>query len=393
MLSAAATFSTGAASSDGAVSRGGDSGGGSIDGDDATTQLWLSALAAAVFAGTVAVIVTRAIERLGGVLGGILATVPTTIVPASVGIYYSAYAGAAVGDVHAIEASAAEMRDALWVVPLGMLVDGLFLLQWRLLPPKLPASLSLKRRLFMMSCAALGGWAVLAALAWAVTAGVRDALGDKGVLAIGIFALSVSVGIGMVACMTPPDAPPGTNRVACNVLLLRGVTAGSAIAVATLLEPLSEVLAGIFAVFPAIFITSMVAVWLAQGEAVTTGAVGPMMLGSTAVSLYALLYGAVAPSVGAWLGAVVSWPISVLFTSVPFYRFIEWRKRIRYSALTVEAIEDDFDADLDVRVERDGTLTLHDGGNLATVQVRRASSSSSLEVPSAVLHDTPEKQR
>ena len=34
---------------------------------------------------------------------------------------------------------------------------------------------------------------------------------------------------------------------------------------------------------------AMIALWLAQGEAVQAGAVGPMMLGSSAVAGYALL--------------------------------------------------------------------------------------------------------
>ena len=41
-----------------------------------------------VMAGLVAVIVTVAIEKLGGLAGGIIATLPTTIVPASIGLYY-----------------------------------------------------------------------------------------------------------------------------------------------------------------------------------------------------------------------------------------------------------------------------------------------------------------
>jgi len=41
-----------------------------------------------LFAGLVAVAVTRAIEKLGGTAGGILATLPTTVVPASLGMFY-----------------------------------------------------------------------------------------------------------------------------------------------------------------------------------------------------------------------------------------------------------------------------------------------------------------
>ena len=38
-----------------------------------------------------------------------------------------------------------------------------------------------------------------------------------------------------------------------------------------------------------IFLTTMVSLWLSQGEAVPSGAVGPMMLGASSVAVYALL--------------------------------------------------------------------------------------------------------
>ena len=40
-----------------------------------------------------------------------------------------------------------------------------------------------------------------------------------------------------------------------------------------------SIAAGVTAVFPAIFMTTMISLWLSQGEAVQVGAVGPMMLG------------------------------------------------------------------------------------------------------------------
>ena len=49
----------------------------------------VSALLAAVFSGIAAVLVTLGIERFGGVVGGVLATIPSTIVPASLGLAYA----------------------------------------------------------------------------------------------------------------------------------------------------------------------------------------------------------------------------------------------------------------------------------------------------------------
>ena len=47
-------------------------------------------LLSALFAGLVAVLVTMAIERWGGIVGGILGTIPTTIIRATIGIYLEA---------------------------------------------------------------------------------------------------------------------------------------------------------------------------------------------------------------------------------------------------------------------------------------------------------------
>ena len=51
------------------------------------TMLLASILLSALFAGIVATLVTIAIEKFGGRTGGVLATIPTTIVPAALGMY------------------------------------------------------------------------------------------------------------------------------------------------------------------------------------------------------------------------------------------------------------------------------------------------------------------
>ena len=41
----------------------------------------------ALFAGLVAILVTVAIEKFGGIIGGVLGTIPSTIIPAAAGVY------------------------------------------------------------------------------------------------------------------------------------------------------------------------------------------------------------------------------------------------------------------------------------------------------------------
>ena len=85
------------------------------------------------------------------------------------------------------------------------------------------------------------------------------------------------------------------------------------------------ILAGLASVFPAIFLTTMVALWLAQG-AEPTGAAGPMMLGGSSVAMYSLIAPWALPEYGIYVGSAMCWIISVVLTSLPAYTWLSWRK-------------------------------------------------------------------
>ena len=74
-----------------------------------TTSILLSAL----FAGIVATAVTVAIEKWGGLIGGLLGTVPSTIVPAAIGMQLAG------GDEVLV--------TSMSIVPLGMLLNACLL--------------------------------------------------------------------------------------------------------------------------------------------------------------------------------------------------------------------------------------------------------------------------
>jgi hypothetical protein len=115
----------------------------------------------------------------------------------------------------------------------------------------------------------------------------------------------------------PQPTPKGSNAVSKTVLIARGSMAALAIGVAVWMAGLGfPLLAGLASVFPAIFLTSMVALWLAQGPTVPQGAAGPMILGGASVAVYANIamwslpaYGAVIGSLIAWVGSVVGWSL------------------------------------------------------------------------------------
>jgi hypothetical protein len=256
-----------------------------------------------VFAGVIAVAATIAIERLGGRVGGLIATIPSTIVPASLGI--------AAGSP-SVEAT----RIALYAIPTGMLLNAGFLWLWRTLPPLLPSG-SLRRRLAVMTTLSLSAWFLGA---WAAVAGLH-AIGTLGASAMAVAGWSVTGAMGVVgvlACRSNPPAPRGSRPVSVGTLVLRGSLAASAIGVAVILAAVGgATAAGIASVFPAIFATTMVSLWLAQGEAVPAGAVGPMMLGAAAVAMYACLAAWSLPALGPVAGVGVAWLGAVVTTTLP----------------------------------------------------------------------------
>ncbi|MFT6377329.1 MAG: hypothetical protein ACJARS_003990, partial [bacterium] len=156
-------------------------------------------------AGVVAIGATVAVERFGGRLGGVLGALPTTIVPASLGL-------AAAG-------SSDDLRDAMAVVPVGMALNAAFLWLWRVIPPKLPNT-SLRRRLAMMAVLSVSAW-LLAAVG---TVLATDALMARGMPAgvLGVLASVGLMGFGIVLCQDLPPAPRGTRRVSPVTLLMRG---------------------------------------------------------------------------------------------------------------------------------------------------------------------------
>ena len=258
-----------------------------------------SILFSAVLAGIVATAVTVAIEKWGGLVGGLLGTVPSTIVPAGIGIY--------------LAGGEDDFISSMMVVPLGMLLNALFLGAWLVLPRWFSNA---SHPLFLTSMGALAFWCVMGMGVWFLlqntVAGIL--LTEQELAAVGLVLLFfIAVGFNR----RPQPTPKGTNDVSKTVLFARGSMAAAAIGVAVWMAGLGlPLLAGLASVFPAIFLTSMVALWLAQGPTVPQGAAGPMMLGGASVAVYANIamwslpaYGAMVGSLIAWVGSVVGWSL------------------------------------------------------------------------------------
>ena len=261
-----------------------------------------SIVLSSVMAGIVAILATVFIERRGGAIGGII-TLPTTIVPASIGIWIGVN-----GDIVSFTA-------AMSMVPIGMLLNVLFLGSWRILPRYLENKFPEEYLVIAV--------AIFSVIFWLVTAGISTVMVEEisyliDPIYIGGIAVFFAFSLGYFAVSEGEKAPPGSNSVSFFSIMMRGVAAGGAIGLSVWIAGLGlPFISGVVSVFPAIFLTTMVSLWLAQGRAVPVGATGPMMLGSSSVSIYALICIFIFPALGVWYGSIVCWILSVIFYSVP----------------------------------------------------------------------------
>lgn len=251
-----------------------------------------------IFAGLVAILVTVAIERFGGIIGGVLGTIPSTIVPAAAGVY--------------LIDGKESLISSMSIVPIGMLINGLFLGVWIVFPRFIKDE---RLRLPSTIAASLSAWAVLALTSLMIVRHITNGIISE--LALGLVGLFALAGLAIFFNIQSIAAPKGINKVPLVILSIRGIAAGLAIAFCLFLAELGlPFLAGLASAFPAIFLTSMVALWLSQGPQVPRGAAAPMMLGGASVSVYALIvmwslpsFGIIYGSVIAWFGAVGLWTL------------------------------------------------------------------------------------
>ena len=265
----------------------------------------------ALFAGIVATLVTVAIEKWGGITGGILGTVPSTIVPAAAGMYMAG------GEAALIESMA--------IIPLGMLVNGIFLTVWIILPPYLAQR---KTPLIITTISSLLIWTFSAILMLKIAGMALDQ--NLSAINLGFIGLLLLLLLSVIINWKATETAKGKHPVSPFVLICRGLAAAIAIGFAVWLSGQGQpLIAGIAAVFPAIFLTSMVALWMAQGPTVPRGAAGPMMLGGASVAVYAIVSIWSLPEFGVLIGSIIAWLVAVIGWSVP--AFIVLSKRNSFS--------------------------------------------------------------
>ena len=170
-------------------------------------------LLAAIIAGLVATLVTVLIERYGGLVGGALGTVPSTIIPAVIGM--------------SLAQENADLMASLSVVPLGMLANAIFLSVWIYFPEMIP-NLSSSKGLVATIFVSLLIWSLVGT---SVILAVDEARNSLSAQEIAIAGVALTAVLGLSLGWKPRATPPGTKKVSKSMLITRGLMAATAIGI------------------------------------------------------------------------------------------------------------------------------------------------------------------
>lgn len=212
-----------------------------------------------VISAFVVIIITIIAEKYGTKVGGILGTLPSTIIIAFIFISINR-------DVFFASKSAV-------VVPAEMAVNLLFLviissLAYRSLPFALIVSLSI--------------WSVLSTILYFIK--IES-----------IFVSIILYALALVFCfiyLEKIKKIQSHKKVKVHYtkkkIILRGVLAGTVIATAVFLSNIDPTLSGIFSIFPAIFLSTMIIAYIEHGPLFTSGFAKSMIFGSQTVMSYVI---------------------------------------------------------------------------------------------------------
>ncbi|KAJ3313978.1 hypothetical protein HDV04_001284 [Boothiomyces sp. JEL0838] len=321
------------------------------------TSVIVSAILSGIFSGLVAALISVGIEKFGGRVGGVLGSSPTTLIPASIGLFTTI---ASSMDLQSV----VNFQKSMLVVCPAMIINCLFLYCWKYFPNIYQRWTSnIYALITLITLTSYLVWFVLAACLVFLTRSIsaetvngdlsftfiitNGSVNASFYLALGSLILQLLVGV--LGSLNYKRTPKSTSKVPWWSNIVRGFAAGLAIFAAILLGHISPIIGGITSLFPAIFGTAMISVWLTSGSAVSMGAIEPMILGSLSVSFFAFEFAFILPLFNSWmhtglaitLATILCYVISVTFFSFPILKFLEWRTKLNSDNLEEEvAIEE-----------------------------------------------------
>lgn len=226
-------------------------------------------------------------ECLGSRLGGLIANLPSNIVISYIFIALS-------GDIrYAASATSA--------VPVGMLIDTIFLLV---------LILALDRGMVTAVLLSLGSWLGLAWLAAGISVSTVW-------FTIPIyFIITILIWWFLEHRVHLPVAERVRVSFSWGALLVRATFAGSVVATTVLLSHfLPSYWVGLISTFPAVLLSSMVILTVAQGSAFARATGKVLVLSSSNIVVYALVIRWAYPAWGVWLGTLAGFAAALLYVA------------------------------------------------------------------------------
>ncbi len=221
-------------------------------------------------------------EKFGTKLGGIIGTLPSTIVIAFIFI--------------SLNKGTSFASDSAAVVPAEMGINIIFLFMFAVMA---------NRRLPTILISTLGVWSVLSVLLYIFDFN-NIYISIIIYLAMMILALIILEKVIKVKSVEKKEVEYTKRKI-----LFRGVLAGIVIAVAVTLSNIGSVLSGIFSVFPAIFLSTMLIFTKEHGPKFVGGIAKSMIFGTPTVVSYAIALHFLYPEFGMVIGTVLSYIISL----------------------------------------------------------------------------------
>ncbi|MEF8879191.1 MAG: DUF3147 family protein [Candidatus Thermoplasmatota archaeon] len=230
-----------------------------------------------ILSATVVILITIVAEKYGTKIGGILGTLPSTIIIAFIFI--------------ALNKNLSFASEAATIVPAEMAINLVFLLIFSTLA---------YRSISIALVGALTIWTILSVLLY---------LSQINNIIISIVIYSAAL-ISTFTILEKIKKIPSHQKVKVHYtpkkILLRGLLAGGVIATAVFLSNINPILSGIFSIFPAIFLSTMIITVTEHGPRFTSGIAKSMTLGSMTVMTYVIAVHFLYPHYGLTLGTIYS---------------------------------------------------------------------------------------
>ena len=310
------------------------------------------ALIAGLMAGVVAAMVSVGIEVFGGQIGGVLGSTPSTIIPAIIGFWLAIVSSKD-------QISLLGFQKSQFVIPPAMIINGGFLFIWKFMPGWYRQRFQVLNKnsnllLLVVSISSFSFWLFTSSItvltlskfspppssddlslldgSISIEYCLKDPIQARSFW-VAIICWVIHLVLALAVNHSSEATPKSSSKQNLRNNILRGAAAFAAIFGAVLLSSIDPVVGGVVSTFPAIFGTAMISVWLISGPQVSTGAIGPLFLGSLSVPTMCILSAFWIPyldtkmntAAALTIGMLSLYFVCVVFISYPTYLYINWR--------------------------------------------------------------------